>query len=221
MNGLVIDLDPAFTEKVRSLLEREGYATSVTHDVAAALTWLEGNRPDLLIVDRDLLVSQGQALLHTLQQHDDLPLMFLTSAKIRERAPHAEASVLERIERIVRQATPTEVHKRPRIQLGELLIDTPRRRAIFRGKRLPLTPIQFRLLKCLGERAGEVVDHRELLRETWGYDGDDQEARELLKVHVRQIRRKIGLQAKDNEYLVSVRGFGYMLMDPEEDRESS
>ena len=220
MNGLVIDPDPAFADAVRLLLEREGYATSVTHGVGAALEWLELNRPDLLIVDRDLLASEGQALLLSLQRHDDLPLVFLTSTEAREHTPQSEKSVLERIDRIVRQATPTEAAVRPLIQLGELLIDISKRRAIFRGRRLPLTPIQFRLLKCLGERAGEVIDHRELLREIWGYDGDDQEAKELLKVHVRQIRRKMGLLAKDNEYLVSVRGFGYMLIDPAEDEAS-
>ena len=220
MNALVINVDSAFTNRVRSLLEREGYLASVAGDVTSALEWLEDNRPDLLIVNREQLVTEGQVLFRSLQRHGHLPILFLTSAESQERALQSEAPGLDQIEHILRRAKAAVEEKLPVIRLGDLLIDIPKKRAVFRGKRLPLTPIQFRLLSYLAEKAGEVVDYRELLRRIWGYEGDDQEARELLKVHVRQIRRKMGLQVKDGQYLVSARGFGYMLIDPSEDQTS-
>ena len=220
MNTLVINPDLAFTDRIRSLLEREGYSTSVATDIASALVWLKDNRPDFLIVDREILVNEGQVLLRALQHHGDLPALFLTSATSQERSLQSEAPGLDRIERVLRRAKAAVAEEVLVIRLGELLIDVPKKRAIFRGKRLPLTPIQFRLLNCLAERAGEVVGYRELLRRVWGYEGDDQEARELLKVHVRQVRRKMGLQVKDGQYLVSARGFGYMLVDPDEEQPS-
>ncbi|MCG2767735.1 MAG: response regulator transcription factor [Anaerolineae bacterium] len=220
MNTMVINPDPAFTDRIRSQLEREGYNTAVATDVASALVLLEDHRPDFLIVDREILVSEGQVLLRTLQQHGDLPILFLTSAKNSERALQSEAPNLDRIERVLRRVKAALAEDLPVVRLGELLIDVPKKRAVFRGKRLPLTPIQFRLLSYLAKRAGEVVNYRELLRRIWGYEGDDQEAKELLKVHVRQIRRKMGLQVKDGQYLVSARGFGYMLIDPDEDQTS-
>jgi DNA-binding response OmpR family regulator len=54
----------------------------------------------------------------------------------------------------------------------------------------------------------------------WGYNGDKNEARELLKVHVRLIRRKLGLNPQTGEYVRAVRGFGYMLVDPDKERMS-
>jgi DNA-binding response OmpR family regulator len=72
------------------------------------------------------------------------------------------------------------------------------------------------LLKHLALNAGRVVEYQELLQEVWGYQGEDSEARELLKVHIRQIRRKLGWDAAKAEYLQAVRGFGYMLAEPEE-----
>jgi DNA-binding response OmpR family regulator len=60
-----------------------------------------------------------------------------------------------------------------------------------------------------------VVGYRELFREVWGCDGEEDEARELLKVHIRQIRLKLGLEAQKAEYLQTVRGFGYMLVEHE------
>jgi len=62
-----------------------------------------------------------------------------------------------------------------------------------------------------------VIGYRELLCQVWGFDAEEAEARELLKAHIRQIRRKMGLDAQRAEYLQSVRGFGYMLIDPHED----
>jgi len=218
MNGLVINPDPAFADKVRRLLEQEGCLAFVA-DVATGTEWLQSHRPDLLVVDLELLVTDGNVLLRTLQRYDTFPLVALTSATSNEQAREPGTSSLDAIRRVVRRVRDSEPRTKSIIRLGELLVDTPKRRAVFRDKRLLLTPIQFRLLRCLAERSGEVVDYQELLRQTWGHEGDDQEARELLKAHIRQIRRKMGLLAKDNEYLVSVRGFGYMLLDPEEDRE--
>jgi len=217
MNILVINPDLPFVHNIRVLLEREGYRTSVANDIASALIWLEENRPDLLIIDRDLLVSEGQALLQILQRHGDLPTIFLTSAISQERALEYHVPRLDQIEHILRQAKPA-VREMQIIHVAELLVDLAKKRAIFRGKRLPLTPIQFRLLSYLAGRTGQVVGYQELLKQVWGYESDDQEARELLKTHIRQIRRKMGLRVKNGEYLVSVRGFGYMLISPEEDR---
>ena len=220
MNTLVINPDRVFTDRIRSLLEREGYSTLVATDVASALVWLEDNRPDFVIVDREMLVNDEKGLFRTLQQHGDLPIVFLTSAENQERALQSEAPGLDRIERVLRRVKAALAEDLPFVRVGELLIDSSKKRVVFRGKRLPLTPIQFRLMSCLSERAGEVVGYQELLRRVWGYEGDDQEARELLKVHVRQIRLKMGLQVKDGQcqYLVSARGFGYMLVSPDEDQ---
>ncbi len=102
-------------------------------------------------------------------------------------------------------------------QIGELHIDTRKKRAGLGGRWVTLPPIQYRLLLALARRAGEVVSYRELLRAVWGYDGDDTEARELLKEHIRRIRRRLGLDLEERPYIRSVRGFGYMLAPPDED----
>ena len=218
MNILVIDPSLPFIDTIRPLLEHEGYRTSGASDIASALVWLEENRPDSLVVDRDLLVSEGQTLLQALQRHGDLPTIFLTSTEGPRGSLESPTPELHRIEHILRRAAEVTAAVETRaIRVGELTIDLAKKRAIFRGKRLPLTPIQFRLLSRLGGQAGQVVDYRELFGQVWGYEGDDQEARTLLKAHMGQIRRKMGLQVKNGEYLVSARGFGYMLIGPEED----
>ena len=80
---------------------------------------------------------------------------------------------------------------------------------------MPRPPVQYQLLVTLAQRPNEVIGFRELLRQVWGYDGSKAEAQELLKAHVRLIRRKLGWNPQAGEYLRSVRGFGYMLSVPE------
>jgi DNA-binding response OmpR family regulator len=79
-----------------------------------------------------------------------------------------------------------------------------------------LPPIQYRLLLALARRAGEVVTCKELIRTVWGYEAEEIESRELVKVHIRQIRRRLGLDPEQHYYIHSVRGFGYMLAPPDE-----
>jgi two-component system KDP operon response regulator KdpE len=101
------------------------------------------------------------------------------------------------------------------VQVGPLIIDQGRKRVIWRGRPVQLPPLQFKILTVLARRAGQVVSHADLVREVWGIETDDPEARELLKVHIRQIRKRLGLDPERGEVLVSVRGFGYMLTPPE------
>ena len=123
---------------------------------------------------------------------------------------------LERIEAIMTLVRKSLSHRVGEvIRVGDLVIDTAKKRVIFRQRQVTLPPIQFRLLTCLALNLGRVVGYRELFREVWGCDGEEDEARELLKVHIRQIRLKLGLEAQKAEYLQTVRGFGYMLVEHE------
>lgn len=101
-------------------------------------------------------------------------------------------------------------------QIGDLRIDTLRKRAGLNDQWVTLPPIQYRLLLTLAEHAGEVMGYQELLLAVWGYESEEVEARDLLKVHIRQIRRRLNLD-QENPYIRSVRGFGYLLTPPDED----
>jgi DNA-binding response OmpR family regulator len=217
MNTLLINPDPDSLDEIRSVLESRNHQTAGCADVTAALAWLEDNSPELVVVERGSLEGEGQAFLDSLQRHDLLPIIVLTSVGSARSSSSEQLSDLDRLSMVLRRLELLAAEENQVIHLGELIVDVPKKRATFGGKRIPLTPIQFRLLTYLARKAGQVVDYRELLRNVWGFEGDDREARELLKVHIRQIRRKMGLDVRDGMYLVSSRGFGYMLIDPEED----
>jgi DNA-binding response OmpR family regulator len=217
VNILLIDSRDEFRRLLSTHLRRAGHQVQALSELGPALVWLESHPPDAVIVEREVLLQQGEPLLLAMAQHDNPPAILSAP---REPEESELAGVTERIghvEGVRRQAQEAAGALLTRLEIGELVIDQAKRRAIFRGRRLPLTPTQYRLLHCLARHAGQVIGYRELLWQVWGFDAEEAEARDLLKAHIRQIRRKMGLDAQRAEYLQSVRGFGYMLIDPQED----
>jgi DNA-binding response OmpR family regulator len=96
------------------------------------------------------------------------------------------------------------------ITVRGITIDLERREVRAGGRTLGLTPTEFRILAMLARKRG-VVSHGELFREIHGYDVSDQEAKDILKVHIWRLRAKLAAAVPDNNAIVNVRGFGYLL----------
>jgi DNA-binding response OmpR family regulator len=205
MHVLIWAPTPGAAEEMQAVLGN----TADRYTVAAAwpdvVSSLEDDFPDLILVERAALTRMEAATLFSLTEPGRWPPVILLDAS----AAGARDGVA--LARRLAQAA------RRSYQIGELCIDTRKKRVGFRERWVTLPPLQYRLLLTLAKRAGEVVSYRDLLQAVWGYDGDDNEARELLKVHIRQIRRRLGLHPEEHPYIRSVRGFGYMLAPPGED----
>jgi DNA-binding response OmpR family regulator len=96
------------------------------------------------------------------------------------------------------------------INVRGITIDLERREVRAGGRAIGLTPTEFRILATLARRRG-VVSHGELFREIHGYEVSDQEAKDILKVHIWRLRAKLAAAVPDNNAIVNVRGFGYLL----------
>ena len=99
------------------------------------------------------------------------------------------------------------------LKVRDLEIDLARCEASRQGVKLDLTPTQFRLLRYLALHAGHVVPAAELLRSAQDYplDWSDQDAQEIVKVHIRHLRHRLEPDPHNPTYILNVRGFGYML----------
>ncbi|MCE7948353.1 MAG: DNA-binding response regulator [Chloroflexi bacterium CFX4] len=79
---------------------------------------------------------------------------------------------------------------------------------------LNLTPTEFDLLLYLAAHRGRVVPCGELVREVRGYTAEESEAREVIRPHVSNLRRKLERGGQDPDLIVNVRGVGYRLSEP-------
>jgi DNA-binding response OmpR family regulator len=95
------------------------------------------------------------------------------------------------------------------LQVGELRIDTYRHEVWFGEESLHLTPTEYTIVTCLAAQPGRVMSYGDMAQHTHGPNIDESEAHELLRFHIRNLRRKI-----DRRYLVSVRGVGCLLDVP-------
>src|ERR1700742_5400060 len=93
------------------------------------------------------------------------------------------------------------------ITTGDLTIDLAARTVTVAGEEVRLTPTEFGLLALLARNRGRLMTHRDLLTGVWGagYEHDTQ----VLRVHIANLRRKLGSGASD--YIRTDTGVGYRL----------
>jgi DNA-binding winged helix-turn-helix (wHTH) protein len=106
---------------------------------------------------------------------------------------------------------------------GRLLIDAKARRVwVLEKEVIPAFSVQqFRLLQCLYEKTGEVISRERIIQEVWGLKVGQGVTEQALDALVRRLRERFSEYDKDHNYLVTVRGYGLRLDNPEyEQRES-
>jgi DNA-binding response OmpR family regulator len=101
--------------------------------------------------------------------------------------------------------------------LGPLTIFPGRYMIQVGDKSLSLTPTEFDLLLYLAAHRGRVVPCFELVREVRGYTVDEAEAREVIRPHISNLRRKLEKAGQDPDLIVNVRGIGYRLSESTND----
>jgi DNA-binding winged helix-turn-helix (wHTH) protein len=204
MHVMILAPTPGSIEQMQAALGDMATRYTVAKTWSDVIHSAEKDLPDLILVERDALAQVPLVTLARLAGPSRWPPLLIVDAPTTGVKSGAAAAQ--------RLAQPLPQYYR----VGELRIDTHKRRATLGERWVTLPPIQYRLLLALAQRAGEVVGCQELLRLVWGYDAAEAEARELVKVHIRQIRRRLGLEPEKHHYIHSVRGFGYMLAPPEE-----
>ncbi len=96
------------------------------------------------------------------------------------------------------------------IQSRGISLDLQRHVATAHGQLLDLTLTEFKLLAYLMQRPDQVVSPRELVGAVQGYEADEYEARAIVRVHIRRLRQKLESDPADPEFILNVRGVGYL-----------
>ena len=93
--------------------------------------------------------------------------------------------------------------------IGPLTIYPGRYQISVGDEPIDLTPTEFDLLLYLAAHRGRVVPCSELVREVRGYGLEEHEAREVIRPHVSNLRRKLKSSGQNPNIIVNVRGIGY------------
>ena len=121
--------------------------------------------------------------------------------------PFSPRELVARVRALLRRPRPAQVDGAERREMGDLVIDPPRRSVTVRGMPVTLTTIEFDLLTTLAREPGVVLSRQRLLDRVWGMDyvGDEH----VVDVHLANLRRKLGDDAAHPRYIETVRGVGF------------
>ena len=128
--------------------------------------------------------------------------------------PFSPPELLARIEAALRRrADARSGEAREPYRLGDLTIDYANRSVAVSDRTVELTATEYRLLTELSTSAGRVLTHGQILERVWGtgYSGDDGQ---LVRAFVTKLRRKLGDDAHDPRYILTVPSVGYRMAKP-------
>jgi len=218
---LVVDDEPMVREVITSYLERDGYRVTSVADGAAALSWLDDGRPDLVILDLMLPTVDGLSVLAQVRKAGaDLPVIVVTArGEEPDRVlglelgaddyvvkPFSPRELVARVASVLRRSRPEPASAQ--LTYGPLVIDGPSREVTIDGELVALTAREFDLLAFLAAAPRRVFSRAQLLAEVWDSSPEYQDP-STVTVHIRRIRRKIEDDPDTPRHLVNVWGVGY------------
>jgi DNA-binding response OmpR family regulator len=224
---LVVDDDRKIVALVRAYLEREGYRVVTAYDGREALQRARSEDPALIVLDLMLPEIDGFEVMRALRADGDVPVLMLTArSSLPERIlglekgaddylpkPFSPAELVVRVKAVLRRvrqpgpgASPVPVTTM--LTQHDLTIDTERYE-VRRGDQLvALTPVEFKLLVTLVAADGRALTRDQLLDAVYGADDGDVLDR-TIDVHIGRLREKLGDDAEQPRYVMTVRGVGY------------
>lgn len=233
MKILIVDDDPDLLDVTAYSLRRERFAVIEACDGAQALHRWRVDRPDLVVLDLGLPRHDGFEVLQRIREKDATPILVLSGRNeeqdvIRAFAIGADDYVLKpfaarqlamRIRAILRRTgvEPLE-QSNPTLQIGDLTIDPEVREVEWSGRRVRLTPTEFRIFHLLAMHVDRVVTSSRAFAYVWGYDGGDPNT---LRTHISHLRTKLDLASHPGAAIIGVPGVGYrfrLAADPTDTR---
>ncbi len=219
---LVIEDEPDIAEVLQYNLEKEGFAVDTARRGDTGLEAIRRDNPDLVLLDLMLPGIDGLELTRLLKRDpltSRLPIVMLTArgeevdrivglelgADDYISKPFSPREVVLRVKAVLRRLQQEEVSSEL-LEVGGIELDVSGHQLRVRGREVPLTATEFRLLRLLLERSGRVQTRGQLLSDVWGY-AEDIDSR-TVDTHIRRLRRKLGAEA---ERIETVIGVGYRL----------
>jgi len=222
---LVVDDEPTFVRLVSKTLTHKGYEVLTAGDGREALRLVFAHRPDLVLLDMVMPRMDGWQTCSRIRDMSDMPIVILTGRQKSEAdivrgldygaddyliKPIGSRELVARVQAIMRRAElPPSLETTKEITYSDafLTVNITERKILVNGKRVRLTPTEFRLFALLLENAGRVLAHRQLLERVWGWEYADDV--DHVRIYIWHLRQKIEPEPAHPKYIISEPGVGY------------
>jgi DNA-binding response OmpR family regulator len=222
---LIVDDERSVHDVARAYLEREGYEVLSAISGRDGLALAGALRPRLVVLDLMLPDVSGEQVCAALRRESDVAIVMLTAKSTEDdrirgldlgaddylAKPFSPRELVARVRALLRRIGDRGLAgERPlSFDEGRLCVDSERHQAIVEGRRVELTPSEFKLLMALAGSPGRVFSRFELINRVQGHDYEGYER--TIDAHVKNLRRKIERDPGRPQWVQTVHGVGYRL----------
>ena len=221
---LVVDDTRNVQLMLQEYLENQGFEICLAYDGVEAMEIFHAGGIDLILLDIMMPNMDGYQFISKLRTESSLPVIMIT-AKQQEAdvvrgfelgaddyitKPFRLRELLMRIRAVMRRAAPAEGVE-PVLRVSDISLDTGKHEVRKGDTLVETTPLEFQLLKMLMESAGRVVKRQDMSLRLLDYGFSGSES--TLKIHIRNVRQKLGDDISEPRYIETVFGIGYRFLE--------
>jgi len=227
MKVLIIEHDPDVIEVVSLCLGMRWPQTTVMAaiDGTEGLSLAKAEKPDVVILDVDLPDMDGFEVCRKIRRFSNVPIIMLgisaadtdvsraleIGADDYVTKPIRHIELLSRIQAVLRRVQKLPLSKdKNTFRSSNLTIDYDAREVQVNGEMVKLTPIEYDLLYYLTQNVGRVQTYESLLTKVWGEQYKHE--KNLLKLPIHNLRRKLGDNPSNPGIIVNERSIGYRFL---------
>ncbi|WP_182201515.1 response regulator transcription factor [Paraliobacillus salinarum] len=224
-NVLVVDDEKEIRDAIEIYLKNESVKVFKAKDGIEALEIIHENEIHLILLDVMMPRLDGIAATHKIREKKNIPIIML-SAKSEDTdkilglqvgaddyitKPFNPMELVARVKSQLRRYVTFGTFNGGKkvIDLNGLVIDQDAKQVTIHGELVKLTPIEYKIVELLMTNAGRVFSIDEIYERVWNEPGYN--AENTVAVHIRKIREKIEIDAKNPRYLKVVWGIGYKM----------
>lgn len=215
---LLVEDDKSIISNLTQFLAAEGYEVKSASGQTKALSMMEKERFDLVLLDISLSEGNGFAVCKAVKSNYRIPVIFLTASG--DEYSTVTGFELGADDYIAKPFRPRELSSRIRnilrltggtgtvISLGTITVDTVKGIASKNGKDLYLSALEYRLLLVFLNNRGRILSRAQLLEAIWDIAGEFVNDN-TLTVYIKRLREKIEDDPQNPDIIKTVRGLGY------------
>lgn len=220
---MIVEDESAIADTIQYALETDGFETLCLSSGLAALSRLNQDMPDIVILDIGLPDINGLELCKEIRKKHSLPIIFLTarSSEVDKvvgleiggddyvTKPFSPRELSARVKALLRRSGSSPAS--PPAPRQMFSVDQSRRQISFFGTPLDLSRYEYDILKTFIRRPGHVYSRNELMELCW--DEPDCSLDRTVDAHIKNIRNKLRSVNPDVDPIVTHRGAGYSLKE--------
>ena len=215
---LIVEDEKKLANILSDYLKRDGFKTEMIENGIEVVPWVKQNNPDLILLDLMLPNLNGKDICKEIRTFSKVPIIMVT-AMIDEVdrligleleaddyicKPFSPKEVVARVKTVLRRTDPDYINTDP---LKGFVVNAENYSIILEGKKLDLTPVEFRILSMFINYPGRVYNRDQILNIIFE-DGRIVLDR-TVDTHIKNLRKKLHAIKPDSEHIRSVYGIGY------------